>query len=363
MAGPVFKKKSGGKRDVRTRESAVVDPSPSISEATSSRISALLDDENEEESTVVLKKRKLGGSASRNPLLQTTGFGVSKRSKAEQGEEEDEDFRLDRYGESSVSSVVRSNPQGGLAVLNNRSDATRETDWYDDKGKSDAGRNNKDEENNDDGIYRGASSYNTFTTVRDDGVSSKLKAATKGPVKGGGNVRTITVVDYQPDVCKDYKETGYCGFGDTCKFMHDRSDYLAGWQLDSLPNSSARRRGDGSSSDDDNEEEEEEIPFACLICRKPFTDPITTKCGHYFCSACAIKRFSKTSKCFACGKQTQGIFNSAGKVLERMEKSRKARQDEKDQKRWNRGIQDEQKGTLQQTGELIEGVEIGDVEE
>ena len=38
--------------------------------------------------------------------------------------------------------------------------------------------------------------------------------------------------DYQPDLCKDWKETGYCGFGDACKFMHDRGDYKAGWELE-----------------------------------------------------------------------------------------------------------------------------------
>ena len=38
--------------------------------------------------------------------------------------------------------------------------------------------------------------------------------------------------DYQPDICKDYKETGYCGYGDACKFVHDRGDYKSGWELD-----------------------------------------------------------------------------------------------------------------------------------
>ena len=38
--------------------------------------------------------------------------------------------------------------------------------------------------------------------------------------------------DYAPDICKDYKETGFCGFGDSCKFLHDRSDYKHGWQLE-----------------------------------------------------------------------------------------------------------------------------------
>lgn len=46
----------------------------------------------------------------------------------------------------------------------------------------------------DDGLYRGQA-----------GQQHQLKKAF-GPVKAGpSNVRTITLVDYQPDVCKDYK--------------------------------------------------------------------------------------------------------------------------------------------------------------
>ncbi len=25
---------------------------------------------------------------------------------------------------------------------------------------------------------------------------------------------------------------GFCGYGDSCKFMHDRGDYKAGWQIE-----------------------------------------------------------------------------------------------------------------------------------
>lgn len=50
------------------------------------------------------------------------------------------------------------------------------------------------EEAKDDGLYHGKA-----------GLAHKLPKAF-GPIKGGpGNVRTITIVDYQPDVCKDYK--------------------------------------------------------------------------------------------------------------------------------------------------------------
>jgi len=138
-----------------------------------------------------------------------------------------------------------------------------------------------------------------------------------GPVRSNNStIRTVTIVDYQPDVCKDYKETGFCGFGDTCKFLHDRGTYLAGWQLDKLAANAQKQAEDASddgSSDDD-------IPFACLIGRHPFTDPIVTRCGHYFCSSCAIKRFAKTPKCAACGAPTGGIFNRADKIISKMKK-------------------------------------------
>jgi len=46
----------------------------------------------------------------------------------------------------------------------------------------------------DDGLYRGAAAQRNNV------------AKSFGPIKGGpSNVRTITLVDYQPDVCKDYK--------------------------------------------------------------------------------------------------------------------------------------------------------------
>lgn len=53
-----------------------------------------------------------------------------------------------------------------------------------------------------------------------------------GPTKAPVFIRQSIRMDYQPDVCKDYKETGYCGFGDACKFVHDRSDYKSGWVLE-----------------------------------------------------------------------------------------------------------------------------------
>jgi len=168
-----------------------------------------------------------------------------------------------------------------------------------------------------------------------------------GPQRNTSTIRTVTIVDYQPDVCKDYKETGYCGFGDTCKFLHDRGTYLAGWQLDKLADNPQRRVEDIEDSDSD-----EDVPFACLICRKNFTNPVVTRCGHYFCSDCAIKRFAKTPKCIACGAQTGGIFNRADKILAKMnqKKSKKIEGGDED------GMEDDKGPDHGNEGVTIEGL-------
>jgi len=173
-----------------------------------------------------------------------------------------------------------------------------------------------DDEIPDDGLYRGQKAYRSHLK-KDKEIPKAMRV---GPQRSTNTIRTVTIVDYQPDVCKDYKETGYCGFGDTCKFLHDRGTYLAGWQLDKLAENAPKDVEDESDDDDD-----DDVPFACLICRKHYTDPVVTRCGHYFCSACAIKRFAKTPKCLACGAPTGGIFNRADKILEKINKKREVK--------------------------------------
>jgi len=97
---------------------------------------------------------------------------------------------------------------------------------------------------------------------------------------------------------------------------------LAGWQLDKLAETAKKQVEDESDDDSD-----EDVPFACLICRKHYTDPVVTRCGHYFCSTCAIKRYVKTPKCLACGAPTGGIFNRADKVIDRVNKKRKEKEE------------------------------------
>ena len=74
----------------------------------------------------------------------------------------------------------------------------------------------------------------------------------------------------------------------------------------------------------------EGIPFVCIICKEKYKDPVVTKCGHYFCESCALKRYRKDPSCAACGAGTGGVFNVAKglkKLLDRKrERAAKRRQ-------------------------------------
>jgi RING finger protein 113A len=86
------------------------------------------------------------------------------------------------------------------------------------------------------------------------------------------------------------------------------------------------------SDDDDKKYEihsdEEDLPFKCLICRKSFDNPVITKCQHYFCEKCALERYKKTSRCFVCSAQTNGVFNPARKLMERLQMSNERNSDD-----------------------------------
>lgn len=173
----------------------------------------------------------------------------------------------------------------------------------------------------DDKIYRGLSTYvNNYET--NESVSS-LKLIHKGPIRAPANIRTTCQWDYQPDICKDYKETGFCGFGDSCKFLHDRSDYKYGWEIEqNMKNSDICHESINKYEIPSSSDEEDKLPFRCYICRNSFINPVVTKCYHYFCEKCALNNFKANSKCFICNKQTNGIFKPANKLIQKLTSKR-----------------------------------------
>jgi len=81
-------------------------------------------------------------------------------------------------------------------------------------------------------VYRGQAGYKNYIEKTESQVASGKVSGTQGPIRAPKFFRAICRFDYQPDVCKDYKDTGFCGYGDSCIFLHDRSDNKTGWQLD-----------------------------------------------------------------------------------------------------------------------------------
>jgi len=55
--------------------------------------------------------------------------------------------------------------------------------------------------------------------------------------------------------------------------------------------------------------------------------------------SCAIQRFIKSPKCYACGAPTQGIFNKAEKILSKLEAKRDRQREERGYKPEDGGIE------------------------
>ncbi|VDQ07638.1 unnamed protein product, partial [Trichobilharzia regenti] len=194
--------------------------------------------------------------------------------------------------------------------------------------------------------YKGMNNYAQYIEKKDTVMGNASSGFNrKGPMRAPANLRATVRWDYQPDVCKDYKETGFCSFGDSCKFLHDRSDYKHGWQIEQelaegvygIDGEDNRYEIVHNSSD---EEVVEDIPLICMICRKDYKDPVVT-------IDCALKRYKKTARCYACTTDTKGFFKFAKNLLSRIaamkEKKKKKHSDfsesdqeeEKDEKSHN----------------------------
>ncbi|OCT50556.1 Pre-mRNA-splicing factor cwc24 [Cladophialophora carrionii] len=226
-----------------------------------------------------------------------------------------------------------------VVARTNKEDATKTSNWFDEEDQRMTETKASEKANaasTTDGTYKGVANYQSFIQKSSDRPPAPASKQV-GPVKSSTNVRTITVTDFAPDVCKDYKQTGFCGFGDNCKYLHAREDYKQGWQLDrdweintkgKTPGAktvaSANRNGPAAAVAEDDEDEKllERIPFACIICKDSYKNPIVTKCGHYFCEACALKRYRKDPSCAACGAGTGGVFNVAKKLNRLLDKKR-----------------------------------------
>lgn len=137
----------------------------------------------DEQSEVIIAPRR----TAINHLVQGTGASLAKRRRAE----EEADALLE---EDSTSFEVR---HSASTVRERRRSSSPPAEISSESIKAAAIlKFGEAEKAKEDGLYHGAK----------EAAHALPKGKGYGPIKGGpGNVRTITLIDYQPDVCKDYK--------------------------------------------------------------------------------------------------------------------------------------------------------------
>lgn len=265
-----------------------------------------------------------------NPLIQSTSSfrGAKKRQDGNDSNDSDssENELVVSYKSTGVSHREGPTDMGATATLEIDTEVDRDARTIAEK----ALKMNKESKDGDDEdkVYKGMNYYKKYILPKDTAAGSAHSSeVARGPVRAPSNLRSTVRWDYKPDICKDYKETGYCGFGDSCIFMHDRSDYKTGWQIELEYAAGKHNQEDKSDASKGKVPETEQIPFKCLICRQSFKDPVVTKCKHYFCSSCALNHHKKSTRCHVCQAQTQGIFNPAKKIIERLNLRKEEREE------------------------------------
>ncbi|PIA39751.1 hypothetical protein AQUCO_02600303v1 [Aquilegia coerulea] len=272
------------------------------------------EEEDVEESSIVINGKEKKQPQSDNKLLFTTGSSKKSNNTVFQYE--------------SSKEIQVQNDSKATATLETETDFSQDARAIRERQLKQAENalKGKDKKAGDEKVYKGLHGYTDYKAGfrREQTISSEKAGGSHGPLRASAHIRVSARFDYQPDICKDYKETGYCGFGDACKFMHDRGDYKSGWQMEREWDEAEKLRkknlamglldeedeGAGEGDSDD----ENALPFACFICRQSFVDPVVTKCKHYFCEHCALKHHSKNKRCFVCNEPTLGIFNTAHEI-------------------------------------------------
>lgn len=169
-----IKKRKGAPSGLRKKESdtPAASDSPSASTSTSE--------------VVIAPKRQtashlIQGTGNKRRKTEEQSAGLDLSDSDEDGKDKGRDSYAVRHSASSTRARRRSSSPPAWVSSEQIKEMAKD-------------KNAPPEEIKDDGLYRGNQSE-----------KHKLPKAF-GPIKGGpANVRTITLTDYQPDVCKDYK--------------------------------------------------------------------------------------------------------------------------------------------------------------
>lgn len=177
-----------------------------------------------DDETVVIKKDRQN---TLNPLIQSTSSfnkkrSAFKKSNADQIEEEQLNTVSVVYKSDRNADSILPKDMGATATIEIDTKKDQDAQAIFEKARE----VNKDENLEDSNLYKGINNYKQYIQKKDTALANASSGLVRqGPIRAPENLRSTIRWDYQPDVCKDYKETGFCGFGLSCKFLHDRSDY------------------------------------------------------------------------------------------------------------------------------------------
>lgn len=45
-----------------------------------------------------------------------------------------------------------------------------------------------------------------------------------------------------------------------------------------------------------------------------------SRCKHYFCEKCALEHYKKSTRCYVCSVQTNGVFNPAKELIAKIKR-------------------------------------------
>ena len=181
---PFFKK---GKSRPTTQRRRSPSPGPSGNAGSSSLILDAANSNTPQKSQVILPSRKQGAN------LLSAG---SKRTATQRDDGTYDDDERD--GPDVKWSATSSHQHAAQEILDG--DEAEEI-LAKRQRKQKEGEDTSDDDRPDDGLYHGQKGYKSHIKK-----SKEIpKAMRVGPQRSTNTIRTVTIVDYQPDVCKDYK--------------------------------------------------------------------------------------------------------------------------------------------------------------
>jgi RING finger protein 113A len=139
------------------------------------------------------------------PKRQKTGVTTSSTKSSSSTKEDVTNFTFSSAGAETFSSKDNSI----FGTLQTETERDRDAIAISERNK----RLQEQSETDGKDMYRGMGGYKQYVPTK-----------TAGPLRTTTHVRMSVLFDYQPDICKDYKETGYCGYGD--KYENIFFDFL-----------------------------------------------------------------------------------------------------------------------------------------